>query len=162
MNSPPRGSMRKAILLAAFLVACTKAEAPPSDTAAAAAPPPAPPAKLTPAELAGSWNGVSKLEGTDSVVARWVTTSTTDSTGTLTYAGTTTAVAYARMFDADSVMMTSAAFAAPGAKKGAPKVQFRSVGRLVDGKFVGHSMTVLAAKPDSVLSRRTFEATKTP
>ncbi len=152
--------MRKGILFAALLVACTKAEAPPSDTAAAM--PPAPPATISAADLRGSWNGVSKAEGTDSVTSTWVANYTTDSTGTLTYAGTSAPVAFATALDADSMMVTSVAFVPPGAKKGAPKVQFRSVGRMVDGKLVGKSMTMMAAKPDSVTSRRTFEATKAP
>ena len=153
--------MRK-VLLVVILVGCSKAETPPADTAAAAAPAPAAPAKLTAADLAGSWNGVSKAAGTDSVTSTWVASHMTDSTGMLTYTGSKVPVAFKRVLDADSVMMTSVPFDAPGATKGAPKVQFRSVGRLVGGKLVGKAMTVLAAKHDSVLSRRTFEATKAP
>lgn len=152
--------MRKGILFAALLVACAKADAPPADTVAAMAPAPTP--KITAGDLRGSWNGVSKAEGTDSVTSTWIANHATDSTGTLTYTGTTAPVAFVTALDADSMMITSVAFVPPGAKKGAPKVQFRSVGRLVGGKLVGKAMTVLAAQPDSVTSRRTFEATKAP
>lgn len=153
--------MRKAILLAALLVACAKPETPPSDTAAAAVAP-APPPKLTAADFAGTWTGESKAVGSDSVTSKWVIKSTSDSTGALTYAGTTTTVAYTTRFDGDSAMARSAAFVPPSAKKGAPKVQFQSVARVVGGKLVGTVATVLAAKPDSVIARGTFEATKTP
>jgi hypothetical protein len=41
-------------------------------------------------------------------------------------------------------------------------VTFRAVGRMVGGKLVGMSTTMLASKPDSVLGRSRFELTKTP
>lgn len=151
--------MRKALFLAVLLAACAKGETPPTDTAAAMTPPP-PPVKLTAADLAGSWTGTSKAAGTDSVTSKWVATSTSDSTGTATYEGTKTTVAYTTTFDADSVMVASAAFVPPGAKASAPKIMFKSVGRIQDGKLVGTAVTHLAAKPDSVLGRTTFEATR--
>lgn len=152
--------MRKTILLAAVLVACSKGETPSADTAAAMAP--APPANLTAADFTGTWNGTSTKRGSDSVVARWVAVRSTDSTGTITYEGTKTPVPMTSVFDADSVVTMSAAFAPPGAKKGAPKVMFRSVGRMRDGKLVGTSETMLATNHDSIVSRRNFVATKAP
>ena len=153
--------MRKAALFAALLVACSKAETPPADTATPVAP--APPANLTASDLAGTWNGASKLAGTDSVLARWVTTWSGDSTGTVLYEGTTNAVPLRAVFSGDSVMFRNAEpFDAPKAKKGAPKVAFTAVGRIRDGKFVGSSTMFLAAKPDSVLARREFEGTRAP
>ena len=56
---------------------------------------------------------------------------------------------------------TSAPYANPADAK-APKITFRSVGRLKDGKLVGTSMNMLADKPDSVVSRGRWEATKMP
>ncbi len=152
--------MRKAIIFTVLIAACSRAETPPPDTAAAMAP--APPANLTPADIAGSWQGTSKVVGTDSVVAKWVTSWTSDSTGTITYEGTKTPVAMTTMLDADSLIAKSVAFLPPNAKKGAPKVRFTSIARVQDGKLVGRSMTYLADKPDSVLWTRTFEATKAP
>lgn len=150
--------MRKAFFLAALVVACAKAETPPSDTASAMAPPP--PRNLTAADLAGSWNGVSKMEGSDSVTTRWTVTSTSDSTGTIVYQGTTTPVAFTNVIAGDSSVATSSPFVLPGSKPGAPKVIFKSVGRVQDGKFVGRSLVLLASNPDSVVGRRTFEATR--
>lgn len=151
--------MRKAILLAAVLVACSKGETPPADTAAAMAP--APPANLTSADLAGSWNGTSKAAGTDSVVNTWVAVQTSDTTLNLTLKGMTKPVAMAVRLDADSMIATSVAFVPPGPKT-APKVVIRSIGRLQNGELVGTAVTMLAAKPDSVISRRTYVATKAP
>lgn len=151
--------MRKAFLIAALLVACSKGETPVDTTAAVA---PAAPANMTASDLAGTWNGTSTIAGTDSVVARWTTTSTSDSTGTLTYEGTKMAIPIRTVFDADSSITTSDSFAAPNAKRGAPMLAFRAVGRMQDGRFVGQSVTYLASNPDSVVARRNFEATKAP
>ena len=152
--------MRKTFLWAALLIGCAKAETPVDTSATAVAP--AAPANLTAADLAGTWNGVSKAEGSDSVLARWTTTSTSDSTGTLTYEGTKTAIPIATRFDADSAIVTSAAFTPPNAKKGAPKVVFTAVGRIQDGRFVGTSRTYVPNTSQDSAQVRTFEATKAP
>ena len=155
--------MRKEVLLVAVvLTACSKAEAPKADTTAAApvaAPAPPPPAALTAADLAGTWHGETKLEGKDSVVAKWTVVKVTDSTGTLTYEGTKVAIPYSIKFDADSMIAVSRPYTAPKAKV---KQVFHSVGWLKDGKLSGHSTATLASKPDSVLSKATWVATKAP
>jgi hypothetical protein len=156
--------MRKALLVAAVLTACSKAEAPKVDTATAApavAPAPAPaPAKLTAAALAGTWNGETKLEGKDSVVAKWTVVSLTDSTGTITYAGSKTKIPYSIKFDGDSMISTSQPYVEPNTK--GPKQVFRAIGWLKDGKLSGHSTATLASKPDSVVGRVTWTASKAP
>jgi hypothetical protein len=158
--------MRKLLLVAAVLTACSKAEAPKADTAtamaapaAAPAPPPAP-AKLTAAALAGTWNGESKLEGKDSVVSKWTVVNVTDSTGTLTYTGSKTKVPYSIKFDGDSMISTSQPYVDPTAK--GPKQVFHAIGWMKDGKLSGHSTATLASKPDSVLGRITWTASKAP
>jgi hypothetical protein len=157
--------MRKLLLVTAVLAACSKAEAPKADTttamaaAAAPAPPPAP-AKLTAADLAGTWNGETKLEGKDSVVSRWTVVNVTDSTGTLTYAGSKTKVPYSITFDGDSMSSTSQPYVEPNTK--GPKQVFHAIGWLKDGKLSGHSTATLASKPDSVLARATWTASKAP
>ena len=71
--------MRKSFLLAAFVVAaCSKEEAPVIDSAATATAPP--PATLTAADVAGSWTGTIREQGTDSVTS-FTTSRTSDSTG---------------------------------------------------------------------------------
>jgi hypothetical protein len=60
------------------------------------------------------------------------------------------------------MISASKAYNDPGLPKGAPKVMFHSVARLKDGKLVGTSTIVLASKPDSVVGKGNFEATKAP
>ena len=153
--------MRKIFLLTAVLFACAKTETPPADTAAPAMAPAAP-TPLTAAEMAGTWKGETRNVGSDSIISKWTVTSTSDSTGTLTYDGTKVTVPFKTVISGDSSVATSAAFLPPTAKKGSPKVMFISVGRLKDGQFSGTANVVLASKPDSVLARHTFVATKAP
>jgi hypothetical protein len=153
--------MRKLLMVAVLLTACSKAETPAVDTTATTPPPPAAPANLTAAAVAGTWHGESKADGKDSVVAKWTSVPTSDSTGKFVYEGSKDSITFSTKFDADSMISTSAAYASPRMPKG-PKVMFRSVGWLKDGKLSGKSATLLASKPDSVLMRNTWEATKAP
>jgi len=151
--------MRKAFFLALAVVGCSKAETP-ADTTATVPPPPPAPAALTPAQVAGTWTGTSKREGTDSTVAFSVI-STSDSTGKVVIAGVKDTVTTTTRFDADSMIVTSVAYKEPNVK-GNPMVTFRSVGRLTGGKLVGTAAVMPASKPDSVIARFRWEATKAP
>ena len=154
--------MRKVLLLAVAVVACSKAETPATDTGAAAAPPPpAAPAALTAADVGGTWNGTAKREGTDSVTT-FTVVNISDSTGKFVPGGSKDSVSTTSKFDSDSVIVTSASYKEPGAPKNAPLVVFRSVGRLKDGKLVGVATVMPAAKPDTVLFRVNWEATRAP
>ncbi len=155
------GSMRKVFLLAVLVAACAKKETPAADTAAAVPPPPPAPAAMTPADLRGTWNGTSKREGSDST-ATFTVVSTSDSSGKFVPAGSKDSVSFTTKYDADSSMSTSAPYTDPTMGKKAPKVMFRSVARLKDGKLVGTANLVLASKPDSVVGKSTWEATKAP
>jgi hypothetical protein len=88
----------------------------------------------------------------------------TDSTGkfTFTTGGAKQPVDYAIKLDADSAIATSQPYTDPTLPKGTPKVVFRSVARMKDGKLVGTSNLMLASKPDSVIGKATWEATKAP
>jgi hypothetical protein len=155
--------MRKGIILLVAAVACAKTETPAADTAApAAAPVPAPPAPLTAADVAGTWTGTSMAEGSDSVTSRWTVVRVTDSTSKFIAQGSKDSVDVVLRYDADSMIATSAPYTDPAAPKGTPKVTFRSVGRLKDGKLVGNATVMLASKPDSVVARSRWEATKAP
>jgi type IV secretory pathway VirB10-like protein len=158
-------SMRKVFLLAAIVVVgCAKKETPAADTAAAApapAPPPPAPAALTAADIKGTWNGEAKREG-DTTTTKWTVTSTSDSTGKIMFAANKQSVDFTTKLDADSMVATSKPYNDPSLPKGAPKVTFRSVGHLKDGKLVGTATLMLAAKPDSVLGKSNWQATKAP
>ena len=153
--------MRKVFLLAVLVAACAKKEPAPDTTTPAPPPPPPPPPALTAADVKGTWNGTSKREGDTTAVA-WTVTTVTDSTSKLTFAKTKQTVDFSVKFDADSMTSASKPYNDPGLPKGAPKVMFRSVARLKDGKLVGNSTIVLASKPDSVVAKGNFEATKAP
>ena len=154
--------MRKLLLLAVTVAACSKAETPATDTAAAASsPPPAAPVALRPADVSGTWNGTIKREGTDSVTT-FTVVSTSDSTGKFVSGGSKDSVSTMSKFDGDSVIVTSAPHKDPSAPKNAPLVVFRSVGRLKDGKLVGTAALMPAAKQDTVVGRATWEATRAP
>ena len=161
--------MRNALFVAAAaiaVVACAKKEAPATDTAAAAsaaapAPPP-PPAPITAADVKGTWDGSSKREGDTASVA-WTLTSTSDSTGKLTFTSNKQSVDYNLKFAGDSLIATSAKpYNDPSMPKGAPKVNFHSIGRLKDGKLVGVAHIMSTTKPDSILATANWEATKKP
>ena len=153
--------MRKVLLIAVAVVACSKAETPATDSATAAPAPPPAPAALTAADVSGTWNGTSKREGTDSV-GTFTLLNTSDSTGKVVFPNVKDTVTTLAKFDGDSVIVTSSAYKDPSAPKNAPKVIFRSVGRMKDGKLVGVAAISPATKPDSVIARVTWEATKAP
>lgn len=149
--------MRRLMLLTALIVACGPSEQPATDTAAMAVGPPA----LTAADLAGTWSGVIMAEGSDSVLARFTVVSPTGMDSKSIMEGTTDSVAVTHMIDADSLVATSAPHT-DQMLPGKPMVTFRAVGRMMGGKLVGTSATMLASKPDSVLERARFELTKSP
>jgi hypothetical protein len=160
--------MRKVFLLIAALpfIACAKKEAAVSDSAAAAAAaaaaPPAAPA-LTAADIVGTWTGTSMAQASDSVLGHWtcVQAAAGNVSRCVDAAAPKDTIAYTYTISGDSVMWTSAAYKPPQPPK-SPQVIDHVVGRTAGGKWSGTSVTVLASKPDSVLMRTRWEATKTP
>ncbi len=151
--------MRRNLLLACLLCACAPKDAKQSDTVAMAAPPMAAapaPAALTADMMKGTWNGTNMAEMSDSVTGRWVVTD-----GAMVIEGRKDTVRWVTTYDADSMMSVSPAMPASPAKN-APMVVNHGVGRMVDGKLVGTSFVTLAAKPDSVVMRGRWEATRKP
>jgi hypothetical protein len=161
--------MRRTFLIvgAVSLVACAKKEAGVADSAAAAAPAPAAapaaPTALTEADLVGTWNGQSMPTGSDSVLARWtcVQPATGNQSKCVDAAAPKDTTVYTATLSGDSVMFTSAAYTPPAPPK-SPKVIDHVVGRKSGDKWMGTSVTVLASKPDSVVMRTRWEATKSP
>ncbi len=148
--------MKKAMLLTAFIVACGPSETPKADSPAVAAVP----APLTAADVAGTWTGTTLAEASDSVIARWTVTG--DGTnGKWVVDGSKDSVATTTTYAADSMIVTSVAYKDP-VIKGNPTVMFRSIGRLTGGKLVGTAVVMPADKPDSVVARFRWEATRAP
>jgi hypothetical protein len=157
--------MRKLVLLGVALVACAKSDTPKADTASSTGPvaatTPAAPAKLTAADLAGTWNGTTTAATSDSVLNHWTSVETSDSTGKLTVQGMKDPIAFSFHLDGDSMIVTTAPYVSPQMRKG-PKVVNHSVGRLQNGTLVGTATITLAAKPDSVVAHSRWTATKAP
>ena len=153
--------MRKVFLLALLVVACAKKEQPAADTSTPAPPPPPPPPPaLTAADVNGTWKGTSKVEGDTATSSFTVTINA--STAKVTDAKTKQSVEYVVKLDADSMIATSKPYNDPSLPKGTPKVIDHTVGRMKDGKMVGVTTLVLASKPDSVVGKGNWEATKAP
>jgi hypothetical protein len=161
--------MRRILLAvgAASLVACAKKDAGVADSsaAAAAATPAAPaaPAALTEADLVGTFTGQSMPQSSDSVLARWtcVQPPTGNQSKCVDAAAPKDTNVYTYTLSGDSVMFTSAAYTPPAPPK-SPKVIDHVVGRKSGDKWVGTAVTVLASKPDSIVMRTRWEATKAP
>ncbi len=150
--------------LVVVLAACggsadSAADAAADSSAAMAA---AEPAGLTPADVAGRWAGMSMPEVGDSITSRWTIQSTSDGAGWLLFDGAADTIAYTMVYDGDSVVATSAPYTDPAMPPGSPQVMFRSVGRLMDGKFAGTSAIMTASMPDSVIARGRWEAMRAP
>lgn len=144
---------------AALCCACARKDAPPADTTAAA--PAAAPASaaLTADQIQGAWNGTSMGESSDSVTSRWTSKSVADGATELTLEGATTPMKFSTTFDGDSLHSISEPTSALGPANG-PKIVVHSIGRLVDGKLKGTTWQTLADKPDSVIARGRWEATR--
>ena len=162
--------MRKTLLAvgAISFLACAKKEAGVADSSAAAAATatpaaPAAPAALTAADLVGTWNGQSMPQSSDSVLARWtcVQPATGMQSKCVDAAAPKDTTVYTYALSGDSVMFTSAPYKAPMGPK-SPQVIDHVVGRKTGDKWAGTAVTVLASKPDSVVMRTRWEATKSP
>ena len=152
----------RSLLLLPLVLACSKPDGEPaSDTAAAAASAPAALAALRAADVSGTWQGSTLAAQGDSVLSRWTSITTSDSTGKMVFAGMRDTIPFRATFDGDSMVAVSQPYTRPSTPRG-PKAVFRSVGRLRDGKLSGTSVTALADKPDSVLARSRWEATRAP
>lgn len=134
-------------------LACAKKEQPAADSAAMA---PAP-AAMTDADFSGTWTGMAKLAGTDSVIAHWTQVCGGGTClGTSVEAPDTVKSTYA--IEADS----SHGVTSPYVDKamGGARVVDHWIARVSGGTVQGHGWFVLADKPDSVVARYTFEGTR--
>ena len=147
--------MRRYLLILPFVFECAKGEEAPADSAAMAAAP----AALTDADVSGTWTGVVKIAGTDSILAHFSITC-----GAGTCRGTSTespkdTVQSTYVLQADSAVGTSAAYNDPMMKV---SVIDHWVARPVGSQVTGTGRFVLATKPDSVLANYTFTGSRAP
>lgn len=158
--------IRTTLLLGlACVAACGGDKAATADSTKTAAPAAAAmvpaPAALTAEMVAGTWTGTNMTEKGDSVVGHF-TAIGAGGTGKLLAQGSKDTVLYTMVFAGDSMTATSSAYNDVTLPKGAPKVTFVSVGRMVGAKLVGTSALHLESRPDSLIGRGKWEATKAP
>jgi hypothetical protein len=150
--------MLKLIPIVFAVMACAKTETPPVDTAAAMAPEPAPmaPVAVTEADVAGTWTGTSKPEGTDTMTIKWTQVCAAGSCKGTTEGSNVTA----------NSTYTLAGDSAVGVS--APYTDRMMKARVIDtwtvhfngDNVTGKGMMTLASKPDSVLMRYTFTGSR--
>ncbi|HYW30500.1 MAG TPA: hypothetical protein VE869_03255 [Gemmatimonas sp.] len=157
---------RLSVVAAALLaVACGSKETPATDSAtaaAAAAPEAAAAPAMTLASIGGTWNGQSMAETGDSVTARFTAIGDGSGNGKFVSEGSKDTVMFTITIDGDSSISISKPYKDATMPKGTPDVMWRSIGRMSGDKLVGTSAIMLAAKPDSVIGRGRWEATRAP
>lgn len=151
-----------ALGLALVATACAKAENAPDTTAMSAVPAmDAGPAPISLAQIAGTWQMVSRpTSGSDTVSTPSTLTATADTTGwMLGFAGRPPVKVHVRI-DADSIMITSDTY--ESVRRKGVKVFTTGVHRLQEGKLVGMTTAHYSTKAaDSVLVLSS-ESTKVP
>jgi hypothetical protein len=146
---------------AVSLVACAKSESAKPDSAApAAAAPAAAPAAVTAADMANTVSGKVMMQNSDSVVDTFTCGPGAGPSTSRCVNGNKDTVNYTYTLNgSDSVMFESTPFT-PKVPPKSPKMINHVVGHLAAGTWTGTAVSVLAAKPDSVVQRTRWTATK--
>jgi len=121
---------------------------------------PAPPAPVSLASVAGTWNMRTMAAGSDSVLVSYQMVATADSTGWAFHFPKRDPVAIRVLAVAGDSIVTEAGPYQSVLRNGA-KVTTNSVLRLQDGKLVGTTVAHYTAGPDSVRNLRA-EGTRAP
>ena len=146
--------MRRLLLVVPFLFACAKGEEAPADSAAAA------PAALTDADVAGTWSGTATNQAPDTGSVNFTVVCGTG-TCKLTIAPLPNdTITSTYTLAADSSHGVSTPFA--DKQRGGIMVVDHTISRVSGNTATGHGWLVLADKPDSVVVRYGFTATKAP
>ncbi|MEO7502599.1 MAG: hypothetical protein ABIW94_08170 [Gemmatimonadaceae bacterium] len=142
------------------LIACAKTETPPADTAAAMAPEPAAmaPVAVTETDVAGTWTGTSKAEGSDSVVSKWTQVCAAGKCKG-TNEGSKAVVNSTYTLAGDSAVGTTTPYSNPMMAKGA-KIVDTWVSHINGENVTGTGAMKLASKPDSVVMRYSFTGSR--
>ncbi len=153
--------MRKILLVPCLLLAvgCSK------EPKVEAPPPPAAPAALVAAEVAGSLEGTTTAEATDSVLSTWTAVQVASAGGLtgklVNHAATKDTVAYSTILSGDSAVSVSSVYTDATMPKGTPQLKWKAVGRANGHEWTG-TVTIMVAANDSVLVRGRWKATHTP
>ena len=155
-------SLALVALAGLVVVGCAKKEKP-ADTVVAApapAPAPAPPPAITLADVAGTWNVVTKNQA-DSTLVTYVLVAKPDTTGwTMTFPKRAPVAMKVLSVAGDSIVLHAGPY--PSVLRKGVQVTTHSVLRLQDGKLVGATKATYNVKTaDSVLMLKT-EGTKAP
>jgi hypothetical protein len=142
------------------LVACSKSESAKPDSAAATAATPAAPTGVTAADMAAPVSGKVMATNSDSVLGTFTCSPGSGANTSVCVNSTKDTVNYTyTLTGADSVVFESAPFT-PKLPPKSPKMINHVVGHLAGGQWTGTATAVLAAKPDSVVQRSRWTATK--
>jgi hypothetical protein len=147
--------------IALALVACKPAEKPAETTTAEAPAMDAAPAGLSLADMAGTWNVKSKMEGSDSVVVTYDLVTTADQNGwSLKFPNRDPIPMRVVAVEGDSVVIEAGPFES-ALRKGV-QVSTQVVSRLQDGKLVGTTVARYQVTGPDTVARLTFEGTRAP
>lgn len=146
--------MRRLLFALPFVIACGGAETPPADSAAAA------PAALTETDVAGTWSGTLKPEGSDSVLGNFTVIIGGGSFSLVSASAPNDTVRGTYTLSGDSSMYSAPAHADP--TFGGAMVTDAGTSRFSGNTLTARGMVRLAATPDSVLLRYVATGTKNP
>ncbi len=149
--------------IALVLVGCNKPADKPADTAAGEAPAmEAAPATISLADVAGTWNVRSTVEGNESTVVTYDMVATADSSGWSIKFPKRDKPVPVRIIavEGDSIVSESGPFESV-LRKGV-QVNTRVVSRLQDGKLVGTTVARYKVTGPDTVARLRWEATRAP
>ena len=148
--------------LAVLLIGCGKSAEKPADAEVGAADVmDEAPAATSLADMAGTWNIKSKLDGSDKVITYDLVASGDGSTWTIKFPGRDPIPARVVAAAGDSVVWESGPFESV-IRKGVTVKKSRVTARLQDGKLTGTTTAVYEAPGADTVARLTVEGTRAP
>jgi hypothetical protein len=147
--------------IALALVGCKPAEKPAETTAGEAPAMAEAPAGTALADMAGTWNVESKIEGSDKVAVTYEMVTTTDQNGwSIKFPNREPIPVRVVAVEGDSVVTEAGPFES-ALRKGV-QVSTRVVARMQDGKLVGNTVARYDVTGPDTVARLTFVGTRAP
>jgi hypothetical protein len=156
-------SLALVALAGLVVVGCAKKDKPADTVVAAPAPAPAPPppAAITLADVAGTWNMVTKNAAGDSTLLTYVLVAKADTTGwTITFPKRAPVAMKVLAVAGDSIVVHAGPY--PSALRKGVQVTTHGVMRLQDGKLVGSTKATYNVKTADSVRMLKMEGTKAP